>query len=204
MCDGNLAFNISWYLRSSVCYNEVFNTPVSTHLSFVPPAQSHTNTLSHTSHTHTLLHTHSHVGSHTLTASHKFSIVPTHSVTHSQSYSSQVTFKSLLSFGCIQRVPMWFHRLHVPVVASPVGFMHFLTSQDSKAMSMFGMDRMLRDGWTGFYSQGYMLFENCSALFLPKVSGIPLQCIYGDSLISKGHASGAHRKYNCRSRIRSA
>ncbi|XP_046871102.1 transmembrane protein 87A-like [Hypomesus transpacificus] len=67
MCDGNLAFNISWYLRSSVCYNEVFNTP------------------------------------------------------------------------------------------------------DSKAMSMFGMDRMLRDGWTGFYSQGYMLFENCSALFLPKV-----------------------------------
>ncbi|XP_062325277.1 transmembrane protein 87A-like [Osmerus eperlanus] len=66
-CDGNLAFNISWYLRSSVCYNEVFNTP------------------------------------------------------------------------------------------------------DSKAMSMFGMDHMLRDGWTGFYSQGYMLFENCSALFLPKV-----------------------------------
>lgn len=28
-CDRNLAFNISWYLRSSVCYNEVFNTPVS-------------------------------------------------------------------------------------------------------------------------------------------------------------------------------
>ncbi|XP_053701100.1 transmembrane protein 87A-like isoform X1 [Synchiropus splendidus] len=26
-CDSNLAFNISWYLRSSVCYNEVFNTP---------------------------------------------------------------------------------------------------------------------------------------------------------------------------------
>ncbi|KAG7254298.1 hypothetical protein CRUP_029388 [Coryphaenoides rupestris] len=26
-CDANLAFNISWYLRSSVCYNEVFNTP---------------------------------------------------------------------------------------------------------------------------------------------------------------------------------
>lgn len=29
-CDRNLAFNISWYLRSSVCYNEVFNTPVRT------------------------------------------------------------------------------------------------------------------------------------------------------------------------------
>lgn len=66
-CDGNLAFNISWYLRSSICYNEVFNTP------------------------------------------------------------------------------------------------------DSKAMSMFGMDHMLRDHWSGFYSQGYMLFENCSALFLPRV-----------------------------------
>lgn len=28
-CDRNLALNISWYLRSSICYNEVFNTPVS-------------------------------------------------------------------------------------------------------------------------------------------------------------------------------
>ncbi|KAJ0008714.1 hypothetical protein NQD34_016129 [Periophthalmus magnuspinnatus] len=65
-CDKNLAFNISWYLRSSVCYNEVFNTP------------------------------------------------------------------------------------------------------DQKAMNMFGMDHMLKDGWSGFYSQGYMYFENCTSLFLPK------------------------------------
>nr|XP_020459814.1 transmembrane protein 87A [Monopterus albus] len=66
-CDRNLAFNISWYLRSSVCYNEVFNTP------------------------------------------------------------------------------------------------------DNKAMNMFGMDHMLKDDWKGFYSQGYMYFDNCSSLFLPKV-----------------------------------
>ncbi|KAM7376311.1 hypothetical protein PAMP_006053 [Pampus punctatissimus] len=66
-CDRNLAFNISWYLRSSVCYNEVFNTP------------------------------------------------------------------------------------------------------DIKAINMFGMDHMLKDGWKGFYSQGYMYFDNCSTLFLPKV-----------------------------------
>ncbi|XP_034531717.1 transmembrane protein 87A-like [Notolabrus celidotus] len=67
LCERSLAFNISWYLRSSVCYNEVFNTP------------------------------------------------------------------------------------------------------DNKAMNMFGMDHMLKDGWSGFYSQGYMYFENCSSLFLPKV-----------------------------------
>ncbi|XP_041668679.1 transmembrane protein 87A-like isoform X2 [Cheilinus undulatus] len=67
LCDRNLAYNISWYLRSSVCYNEVFNTP------------------------------------------------------------------------------------------------------DNKAMNMFGMDHMLKDGWSGFYSQGYMYFDNCSSLFLPKV-----------------------------------
>uniref|UniRef100_A0A4W6DC39 Transmembrane protein 87A n=1 Tax=Lates calcarifer TaxID=8187 RepID=A0A4W6DC39_LATCA len=66
-CERNLAFNISWYLRSSVCYNEVFNTP------------------------------------------------------------------------------------------------------DNKAMNMFSMDHMLKDGWSGFYSQGYMYFDNCSSLFLPKV-----------------------------------
>ncbi|KAG7511126.1 transmembrane protein 87A [Solea senegalensis] len=66
-CDRNLVFNISWYLRSSVCYNEVFNTP------------------------------------------------------------------------------------------------------DNKATNMFGLDHMVKDGWSGFYSQGYMYFENCSSLFLPKV-----------------------------------
>ncbi|XP_029900203.1 transmembrane protein 87A-like [Myripristis murdjan] len=66
-CDANVAFNISWYLRSSVCYNEVFNTP------------------------------------------------------------------------------------------------------DNKAMKMFGLDHMLKDGWSGFYSQGYMYFDNCSSLSLPKV-----------------------------------
>uniref|UniRef100_A0AAV2JGM2 Transmembrane protein 87A n=1 Tax=Knipowitschia caucasica TaxID=637954 RepID=A0AAV2JGM2_KNICA len=65
-CDKNLAFNITWYLRSSVCYNEVFNTP------------------------------------------------------------------------------------------------------DQRAMNMLGMDHMLKDGWNGFYSQGYMYFENCTSLFLPK------------------------------------
>lgn len=65
-CDKSLAFNISWYLRSSVCYNEVFNTP------------------------------------------------------------------------------------------------------DPKAMKMFGMHHMLKDGWSGFYSQSYVYFENCSSLFFPK------------------------------------
>ncbi|KAK7904535.1 hypothetical protein WMY93_017142 [Mugilogobius chulae] len=66
-CDKkNLAFNISWYLRSSVCYNEVFNTP------------------------------------------------------------------------------------------------------DEDATKMFGMDHMVKDGWEGFYSQGYMYFDNCTSLFLPK------------------------------------
>ncbi|XP_061651824.1 transmembrane protein 87A-like [Phyllopteryx taeniolatus] len=66
-CDQNVAFNISWYLRSSVCYNEIFNTP------------------------------------------------------------------------------------------------------DNKAINMFAMEHMLKEGWSGFYSQGYVYFENCLALFLPKV-----------------------------------
>lgn len=35
---------------------------------------------------------------------------------------------------------------------------------------MFGMEHMLKDGWSGFYSQGYMYFDNCSSLLLPKVS----------------------------------
>lgn len=65
-CEKNLGFNITWYLRSSVCYNEVFNTP------------------------------------------------------------------------------------------------------DKKALGMFGMDHMLKDGWSGFYSQGYMYFDNCTSLFFPK------------------------------------
>lgn len=39
-------------------------------------------------------------------------------------------------------------------------------------MNMFGMDHMLKDGWSGRYSQGYMYFDNCSSLFMPKV-GVP-------------------------------
>ncbi|KAG7466101.1 hypothetical protein MATL_G00161320 [Megalops atlanticus] len=66
-CDKNLAFNISWYLRSSICYNEVFNTA------------------------------------------------------------------------------------------------------DNKAESMFGLEHMLKENWNGYYSQGFIFFENCSALFTPKV-----------------------------------
>ncbi|KAJ8401125.1 hypothetical protein AAFF_G00387070 [Aldrovandia affinis] len=66
-CDKNLAFNVSWYLRSCVCYNEVFNTPNNT------------------------------------------------------------------------------------------------------ALSMFGQEHMVKDNWNGFYSQGYILFDNCSALFMPRV-----------------------------------
>ncbi|XP_029568504.1 transmembrane protein 87A [Salmo trutta] len=67
LCDPTLAFNISWYLRSSVCYNEVFNTP------------------------------------------------------------------------------------------------------DNKALTMFGLDHMLKEDWSGSYSQGYMYFDNCSGLLQPKV-----------------------------------
>ncbi|KAM6960887.1 transmembrane protein 87A-like [Aplochiton taeniatus] len=66
-CDDSLAFNVSWYLRSSICYNEVFNTP------------------------------------------------------------------------------------------------------DKNARIMLGMGNTVKDEWSGFYSQGYMYFENCSALFLPRV-----------------------------------
>ncbi|KAJ8289129.1 hypothetical protein COCON_G00017880 [Conger conger] len=66
-CDKNLAFNVSWYLRSSVCYNEVFNTA------------------------------------------------------------------------------------------------------DNKALALFGRDRMVKDDWSGYYSQGYILFDNCTSLFTPKV-----------------------------------
>lgn len=43
--------------------------------------------------------------------------------------------------------------------------------QDSKAITMFGMHPMLKEGWSGFYSEGYMYFDNCSSLFSPKVCG---------------------------------
>lgn len=57
--------------------------------------------------------------------------------------------------------------------------------QDNKAMNMFSMDHMLKDGWSGFYSQGYMYFDNCSSLFLPKVCDQcrPFVCYYSGSLV---------------------
>ncbi|XP_060735866.1 transmembrane protein 87A-like isoform X2 [Tachysurus vachellii] len=62
-----LAFNVSWYLRSSICYNEVFGTP------------------------------------------------------------------------------------------------------DSAAETMLGCDHMLKEDWSGFYSQGYIYFDSCSALLTPMI-----------------------------------
>ncbi|XP_012681699.2 transmembrane protein 87A [Clupea harengus] len=65
-CNEHMTFNISWYLRSSVCFNEVFNTP------------------------------------------------------------------------------------------------------DSKAMGLFGRNDMLKEGWSGHYSQSFIYFDNCSALLTPQ------------------------------------
>ncbi|KAJ7988774.1 hypothetical protein DPEC_G00312700 [Dallia pectoralis] len=48
--------------------------------------------------------------------------------------------------------------------------MHFLSPQDDKAINMFGLDQMLKDDWSGYYSQGYLYFDNCSSLFQPKRS----------------------------------
>uniref|UniRef100_W5N6Z7 Transmembrane protein 87A n=1 Tax=Lepisosteus oculatus TaxID=7918 RepID=W5N6Z7_LEPOC len=66
-CDNTMSFNVSWYLRSSVCYNEVFNTA------------------------------------------------------------------------------------------------------DKGAASMFLSDHMLKENWTGYYSQGSMFFDNCSQLIKPQI-----------------------------------
>ncbi|XP_053366249.1 transmembrane protein 87A-like [Clarias gariepinus] len=43
------------------------------------------------------------------------------------------------------------------------------STPDSAAEAMFGLDHMLKDDWSGFYSQGYIYFDNCSALFTPKI-----------------------------------
>lgn len=53
--------------------------------------------------------------------------------------------------------------------------------QDNKAMNMFGMDHMLKDGWSGFYSQGFLYFDNCSSLFLPKVCDRQVSLAMGTS-----------------------
>ncbi|KAK3562954.1 hypothetical protein QTP86_011713 [Hemibagrus guttatus] len=34
---------------------------------------------------------------------------------------------------------------------------------------MFGLEHMLKEDWSGFYSQGYVYFDSCSALFTPKI-----------------------------------
>ncbi|MBN3296407.1 TM87A protein, partial [Amia calva] len=91
-CDPVLGFNISWYLRSSLCYNEVFSTP------------------------------------------------------------------------------------------------------DNKALSMFGFDRVLKENWSGYYSQGSKTFQNCTELFKPQVyysSFPPYQ-----PLANPGHGSNLQNQTN--------
>ena len=47
---------------------------------------------------------------------------------------------------------------------------------------MFGLESMLKDDWNGYYSQGYMYFDNCSSLFLPKVCSTLTLTPAGDDL----------------------
>lgn len=74
--------------------------------------------------------------------------------------ATQLLTKSLCSFSSCP--PSRSHDVKIPAPFLCVW-------QDNKAMNMFGMDHMLKDGWNGWYSQGYMYFDNCSSLFLPKV-----------------------------------
>ncbi|XP_049320076.1 transmembrane protein 87A [Astyanax mexicanus] len=52
---------------------------------------------------------------------------------------------------------------------SSICYNEVFNTPDNTALTMFGKHQRARDGWPGFYSQGYIYFENCSSLFTPKV-----------------------------------
>ncbi|KAL2099304.1 hypothetical protein ACEWY4_005784 [Coilia grayii] len=51
---------------------------------------------------------------------------------------------------------------------SSVCFNEVFNTADSKAMGLFGRNDMLKDGWSGHYSQSFIFFDNCSVLFTPQ------------------------------------
>ncbi|TSO25217.1 Transmembrane protein 87A [Bagarius yarrelli] len=51
---------------------------------------------------------------------------------------------------------------------SSICYNEVFSTPDSAASSMFGWNHMLKKDWSGFYSQGYVYFDSCSALFTPK------------------------------------
>ncbi|KAL7873219.1 hypothetical protein AOLI_G00122900 [Acnodon oligacanthus] len=52
---------------------------------------------------------------------------------------------------------------------SSICYNEVFNTPDNTAKTMFGMHQRLKEDWTGFYSQGYIYFENCSSLFTQKV-----------------------------------
>ncbi|KAG7328327.1 hypothetical protein KOW79_008271 [Hemibagrus wyckioides] len=52
---------------------------------------------------------------------------------------------------------------------SSICYNEVFSTPDNAAEAMFGRDHMLKEDWSGFYSQGYVYFDSCSALFTPKI-----------------------------------
>ncbi|KAB5562279.1 hypothetical protein PHYPO_G00016080 [Pangasianodon hypophthalmus] len=52
---------------------------------------------------------------------------------------------------------------------SSICYNEVFSTTDSAAEAIFGWDHRLKEDWSGFYSQGYIYFDSCSALFTPKI-----------------------------------
>ncbi|KAI5616687.1 transmembrane protein 87A precursor [Silurus asotus] len=52
---------------------------------------------------------------------------------------------------------------------SSICYNEVFSTPDNEAMTMFGWDHQLKQDWSGFYSQGYIYFNNCHALFTPTI-----------------------------------
>ncbi|XP_017331935.1 transmembrane protein 87A [Ictalurus punctatus] len=52
---------------------------------------------------------------------------------------------------------------------SSICYNEVFSTPDTAAEAMFGWDHRLKEDWSGFYSQGYVYYESCSALFTPKI-----------------------------------
>ncbi|GAA6109491.1 transmembrane protein 87A-like isoform X2 [Tachysurus ichikawai] len=52
---------------------------------------------------------------------------------------------------------------------SSICYNEVFSTPDSAAETMFGSDHMLKEDWSGFYSQGYIYFDSCPALLNPMI-----------------------------------
>ncbi|MGH0114485.1 UNVERIFIED_CONTAM: hypothetical protein FKN15_018804 [Acipenser sinensis] len=140
-CGQNTAFNVSWYLRSSICYNAVFNT---------------------------LVRVEGDEGSCDQNTAFNVSWYLRSSICYNAVFNT-LDNAALAYFGTDLEMKENENGFYSQGTLAFDNCTELFKPQDNAALAYFGTDLEMKENENGFYSQGTLAFDNCTELFKPQV-----------------------------------